>query len=252
MLTAKGDDVDRIVGLEIGADDYLPKPFNPRELLARIHAVLGPVVKRAEDAGITIVIENIEDVDPATRRALVDSFASPAKMRVEASRRLSKLEFDRDLIANRIRSLYEWFSIYDTTTSTHEFVTRVFNTKLFPMPYLQRIIERAELRFPSNNWRTVPVLDLCDIVEEVALLMAEFETVNVNFGGDKARRLGESGKSISLGDWSKQFQKVFYTTDSKVFDLLSVKADDSKKLTSKKELRYNNLESYKRKKMNWF
>ncbi len=40
MLTAKGDDVDRIVGLELGADDYLPKPFNPRELLARIRAVL--------------------------------------------------------------------------------------------------------------------------------------------------------------------------------------------------------------------
>jgi DNA-binding response OmpR family regulator len=40
MLTAKGDDVDRIVGLEVGADDYLPKPFNPRELVARIGAVL--------------------------------------------------------------------------------------------------------------------------------------------------------------------------------------------------------------------
>ena len=40
MLTAKGDDIDRIVGLEMGADDYLPKPFNPRELVARIHAVL--------------------------------------------------------------------------------------------------------------------------------------------------------------------------------------------------------------------
>ena len=40
MLTAKGDDIDRIVGLEIGADDYLPKPFNPRELLARLRAVL--------------------------------------------------------------------------------------------------------------------------------------------------------------------------------------------------------------------
>ncbi len=40
MLTAKGDDVDRIVGLEIGADDYLAKPFNPRELLARVNAVL--------------------------------------------------------------------------------------------------------------------------------------------------------------------------------------------------------------------
>ncbi len=40
MLTAKGDEVDRIVGLELGADDYLPKPFNPRELVARINAVL--------------------------------------------------------------------------------------------------------------------------------------------------------------------------------------------------------------------
>ena len=40
MLTARGDDVDRIVGLEMGADDYLPKPFNPRELVARIKAVL--------------------------------------------------------------------------------------------------------------------------------------------------------------------------------------------------------------------
>ena len=40
MLTAKGEDIDRIIGLEIGADDYLPKPFNPRELLARINALL--------------------------------------------------------------------------------------------------------------------------------------------------------------------------------------------------------------------
>jgi two-component system phosphate regulon response regulator OmpR len=40
MLTAKGEDIDRIVGLEVGADDYLCKPFNPRELLARMHAVL--------------------------------------------------------------------------------------------------------------------------------------------------------------------------------------------------------------------
>ncbi|MGQ5522705.1 osmolarity response regulator transcription factor OmpR [Chitinimonas sp. PSY-7] len=40
MLTARGDDIDRIIGLEMGADDYLPKPFNPRELLARINAVL--------------------------------------------------------------------------------------------------------------------------------------------------------------------------------------------------------------------
>ena len=47
MLTARGEEVDRIVGLELGADDYLPKPFNPRELLARIRAVL----RRAAPAG---------------------------------------------------------------------------------------------------------------------------------------------------------------------------------------------------------
>ena len=61
MLTAKGDDVDRIVGLEMGADDYLAKPFNPRELVARIHAVLrrqapaqtpGAPTRRAEGGGV--------------------------------------------------------------------------------------------------------------------------------------------------------------------------------------------------------
>lgn len=47
MLTARGDDIDRIVGLELGADDYLPKPCNPRELVARIKAIL----RRCRDSG---------------------------------------------------------------------------------------------------------------------------------------------------------------------------------------------------------
>ncbi|KAA6186585.1 response regulator [Thiohalocapsa marina] len=51
MLSARGDDVDRIVGLEVGADDYLAKPFNPRELLARIRAVLRRRAKAAEPHG---------------------------------------------------------------------------------------------------------------------------------------------------------------------------------------------------------
>ena len=51
MLTARGEDVDRIVGLEIGADDYLPKPFNPRELVARIHAILRRVERRTAGVG---------------------------------------------------------------------------------------------------------------------------------------------------------------------------------------------------------
>lgn len=57
MLTAKGDEVDRIIGLELGADDYLPKPFNPRELLARIKAVLRRRTK--ELPGAPAMEENI-------------------------------------------------------------------------------------------------------------------------------------------------------------------------------------------------
>src|SRR5271167_27185 len=51
MLTARGDDVDRIVGLELGADDYLSKPFNPRELVARIRAILRRASNRAARGG---------------------------------------------------------------------------------------------------------------------------------------------------------------------------------------------------------
>ena len=49
MLTARGDDTDRIVGLELGADDYLPKPFNPRELLARLRAILRRQTRQGGD-----------------------------------------------------------------------------------------------------------------------------------------------------------------------------------------------------------
>ncbi|MGN6281794.1 response regulator, partial [Frateuria sp.] len=73
MLTAKGDDVDRIVGLELGADDYLPKPCNPRELVARIRAVLrrrpreaigAPQAAQAAVSFWRVVF------DPATRQVL--------------------------------------------------------------------------------------------------------------------------------------------------------------------------------------
>ena len=50
MLTARGDDMERIVGLEIGADDYLPKPFNPRELVARLRAILRRIHPEDEDS----------------------------------------------------------------------------------------------------------------------------------------------------------------------------------------------------------
>lgn len=69
MLTARGEDVDRIVGLEIGADDYLPKPFNPRELVARINAVLRrarPDEPDDEQQRETLVVTDIE-MDTSTR-----------------------------------------------------------------------------------------------------------------------------------------------------------------------------------------
>ncbi len=75
MLTARGDDVDRIIGLEVGADDYLPKPFNPRELSARVRAILRrsqTLAPAAQQAGLTLA--GLE-MDPKARRVLLDDQA---------------------------------------------------------------------------------------------------------------------------------------------------------------------------------
>ena len=69
MLTAKGDPMDRIVGLELGADDYLPKPFEPRELLARLRAILRR--GKMEKPGETIKFGALE-VDPNAMTALMN------------------------------------------------------------------------------------------------------------------------------------------------------------------------------------
>jgi two-component system phosphate regulon response regulator OmpR len=70
MLTAKGEETDRIVGLELGADDYLPKPFNPRELLARIRAILRRRTGAARE-GKVLRFGRLE-IDPASRMARID------------------------------------------------------------------------------------------------------------------------------------------------------------------------------------
>ena len=69
MLTARGDDTDRIVGLELGADDYVPKPFNPRELLARLRAVM----RRARPGALSekLAVGSIE-IDVPGHRVSVD------------------------------------------------------------------------------------------------------------------------------------------------------------------------------------
>lgn len=85
MLTARGDDMERIVGLEIGADDYLPKPFNPRELAARLRAILRRV--------------NTDDSDPSSvEKIMVDDLeispASRSVKRGEEEVTVTSVEFD--------------------------------------------------------------------------------------------------------------------------------------------------------------
>lgn len=81
MLTARGDETDRVVGLELGADDYLSKPVYPRELLARIRAVLRRTAPRESDK--RLVIGDLE-IDPGARTARVGDTSLP----------LTALEFD--------------------------------------------------------------------------------------------------------------------------------------------------------------
>ncbi len=69
MLTARGEDVDRIVGLELGADDYLPKPFNPRELAARVRAILRRTEARVNRGKVEI---NGVALDPGAREVTCD------------------------------------------------------------------------------------------------------------------------------------------------------------------------------------
>jgi len=86
MLTARGDDTERIVGLEIGADDYLPKPFNPRELTARLRAILRRVNSGDETndtAGAKFEVDDIE-VSPAARTVKISGQELP----------LTSIEFD--------------------------------------------------------------------------------------------------------------------------------------------------------------
>jgi len=105
MLTARGDVMDRVVGLEIGADDYLPKPFEPRELLARLQTVLRRA--RTPDAGpAPMVFEGIT-IDLQRRRVRVQDrdveltgteFELLAMLAAEPNK-----VFDRDAILGRLR-----------------------------------------------------------------------------------------------------------------------------------------------------
>ncbi|MBZ5629178.1 MAG: response regulator transcription factor [Acidobacteriia bacterium] len=120
ILTARGDDVDRIVGLEIGADDYLPKPFNPRELMARIRAILRRTQPPASPPLEKITVGDVE-LDPAARA--VRRAGEPVELTsvefgmLEALMRAAGQVVTRDQLAQTV--LGRKFMPYDRSIDMH-------------------------------------------------------------------------------------------------------------------------------------
>ncbi len=121
MLTARGDDMERIVGLEIGADDYLPKPFNPRELVARLRAILRRVNPDPESGESEMI--TVEDVTLSTTLRSVEVNGEPVSVTsvefallAELLRNAGKVSKKEDLSENVLeRSL----SPYDRSLDMH-------------------------------------------------------------------------------------------------------------------------------------
>ena len=144
MLTAKGEDADRIVGLELGADDYLPKPFNPRELLARMKAVLRRTRPQEEPripAGAAGSIEAGGLVLNKARRSLVieeqevDLSLTEYKL-LEALMSRPNMVLSRDELMNFARG--KDFMAFDRSIDVH--ISKV-RAKLEPYPRFRNIIK---------------------------------------------------------------------------------------------------------------
>lgn len=123
MLTARGDDMERIVGLEIGADDYLPKPFNPRELAARLRAILrraAPDAEGSDAASERIDVDGVQ-LSPASRTVVRDGeelnltsveFGLLRELLAEAGKIVKKEDLSEHVLERRL-------SPYDRSLDMH-------------------------------------------------------------------------------------------------------------------------------------
>jgi DNA-binding response OmpR family regulator len=98
MLTARDDDVDKILGLELGADDYLTKPFNPREMVARVKAVLRRGARPAHEAGEALRVGDLV-IDPARHEVMVKG--QPVNLRAQEFDLLQTFAEHKGLVLTR-------------------------------------------------------------------------------------------------------------------------------------------------------
>ena len=116
MLTARDEDIDKVLGLELGADDYLTKPFNPRELVARVKAILRRGERKADDAHAAPIHLGDLTIDPARREVRLAS-SPPLDLRTQEFDLLLTFAEHRGLVLTREQILQKaWgFDFYGQT-----------------------------------------------------------------------------------------------------------------------------------------